>query len=86
MHSLVRGVFLLTACVFVAACANATPPSRMGQYLKSDQQASAPESLLKTEQRPLKAGLVLVLDQPDQTAAAVLPLSLIHISEPTRPY
>ncbi|OQW63264.1 MAG: hypothetical protein BVN29_16225, partial [Nitrospira sp. ST-bin5] len=72
MHNLVRGVSLLTVCVLVVACASAVPPSRIGQYLKFDQ-PSVPESLLKTEQRPLKAGLVLVPDEPDQTAAAVLP-------------
>ncbi len=72
MHNLVRGVSFLTVCVLVVACASAVPPSRIGQYLKFDQ-PSAPESLLKTEPRPIKAGLVLVPDEADQTAAAVLP-------------
>jgi len=72
MHNLVRGASLLTVCAIAVACANAVPPSRIDQYLTLDQPA-APESLLKAEQRPLKAGLVLVPDQVDQTAPAVLP-------------
>lgn len=81
MHNLVRGASLLTVCALVVACASAVPPSRMGQYLKFDQ-PSAPEALLKTEQRPLTAGLVLVRDQPDQTAEAVLPEeALVRLGE-----
>ena len=72
MHSLVRGVVLLIVLPLVAACASAVPPSRIGQYL-SLSQPSAAESLLKSEQHPIKAGLVLVPDQVDPTAAPVLP-------------
>ncbi len=72
MHNLVRGVFLLTIGMFAVACASAVPPNRLHQYLDVGQ-SSAPESRLKMEPRPLKAGLVLVSDQPDQPAAAVLP-------------
>ncbi|SPP65812.1 hypothetical protein [Nitrospira lenta] len=81
MHNLVRGASLLTVYVLVVACASAVPPSRMGQYLKLDQ-PSAPEALLKTEPRPLTAGLVLVRDQPDQTTEAVLPEeALVRLGE-----
>ncbi|NOS78291.1 MAG: hypothetical protein HOP35_10125 [Nitrospira sp.] len=81
MHNLVRGAFLMTVCAIVVACANAVPPSRINQYLTFDQPA-APESLLKAEQRPLKAGLVLVPDQADQTAPAVLPEeALVRLGE-----
>ena len=81
MHNLVRGASLLTVWALVGACASAIPPSRIDQYLTFNQSA-APDSLLKTEQRPVRAGLVLVPDQPDQTAAAVLPEeALVRLGE-----
>lgn len=72
MHNLVRSASLLTVCSFLAACASEVPPSRIGQYLALDQ-LSAPALLLKSEPRPIKAGLVLVSDQVDPTAAPALP-------------
>jgi len=72
MHNLVRGVVLLAVCAVVVACVNTVPPSRIGQYLNFDR-SSSQEALLKAAPRPLKVGLVLVPDQPDHTAEALLP-------------
>jgi hypothetical protein len=45
--------FLLVA-VLLAACASATPPSRLGDYVSSDHRAND-EAFSRIEQRPLKA-------------------------------
>ena len=63
--------FLLVA-VLLAACASATPPSRLGDYVSSDHRAND-EAFSRIEQRPLKAGLVLVSDTAEPGAAPNLP-------------
>lgn len=72
MHDLVRGASFLMTLALVTACTSAVPPSRIDQYLNVELPSTS-ESLLKAEPRPFKAGLVLVSDQADQTAAAPLP-------------
>ena len=62
----------LLSVLLVAACAAAVPPSRLGDYVSSEHQASE-ESLSHIEQRPLKAGLVLVSDQAEAAATPNLP-------------
>jgi hypothetical protein len=63
--------FLLVA-VLLAACASATPPSRLGDYVSSDHRAND-EAFSRIEQRPLKAGLLLVSDTAEPGAGPNLP-------------
>ena len=72
--------FLLVV-VLLAACASATPPSRLGDYLSSDHRAND-EAFSRIEQRPLKAGLLLVSDTAEPGAAPNLPdEALVRLSE-----
>jgi hypothetical protein len=71
---------LLAAVVFTA-CASNVPPSRLGDYVSSERRIDD-ESLAKIEQRPLKAGLVIVSDTADAGAAPNLPdEALLRLSE-----
>lgn len=72
MRNLVRGAVLLSVAVLVAACATAVPPNRMGDYL-SEEKTGQSESLLGSNQRPLKVGLVIVSDTADPGTAPPLP-------------
>jgi hypothetical protein len=63
--------FLLVA-VLLVACASATPPSRLGDYVSSDHRAND-EAFSRIEQRPLKAGLLLVSDTAEPGAGPNLP-------------
>jgi len=56
----------------LAACASATPPSRLGDYVSSDHRAND-EAFSRIEQRPLKAGLLLVSDTAEPGAGPNLP-------------
>ena len=72
--------FLLVA-VLLAACASATPPSRLGEYVSSDHRAND-EAFSRIEQRPLKAGLLLVSDTAESGASPNLPdEALVRLSE-----
>jgi hypothetical protein len=70
MPQLAQAFALLLASVLFWACASSTPPSRIVDYIPVDE--SAGESLL-TEQRPLKAGLVMISDTSAPEAAPNLP-------------
>jgi hypothetical protein len=72
------GVF---SAVLLSACASAVPPSRLGDYLSSEHRAGD-ETLTQIEQRPLKAGLVLVSDTAEPEAAPNLPdEALVRLGE-----
>jgi hypothetical protein len=62
---------LLCTVLFIA-CASAVPPSRLGDYVSSEHRAGE-DALTQIEQRPLKAGLVLVSDTAEAGAAPNLP-------------
>jgi hypothetical protein len=66
--SFVLGAAMLVAC----ASASAVPPSRISDYLSSEHRASD-DALMKLDQRPIEAGLVLVSDTADPGAAPNLP-------------
>jgi hypothetical protein len=70
MQQVVKGASLLVASVFFWACASSVPPSRIVDYVPADQPA---EDLLTVDQRPLKAGLVLISDTSAPDAAPNLP-------------
>ena len=81
MRRILEVSHLLLAAVLVAACASATPPSRLGDYVSSDQRASD-EAFSQIEQRPLKAGLLLVSDIAEPAAAPNLPdEALVRLGE-----
>ena len=68
MRGIVRISSGLLSAVLLTACASAVPPSRLGDYVSSEHRAGE-ESLTQIEQRPLKAGLVLVSDTAEAGAA-----------------
>jgi hypothetical protein len=72
MHRIfiVSSVFL--GAVVLTACASAVPPTRIGDYVSAEHQADE-AALVKLEQRPLQAGLVLVSDTTDPGSAPNLP-------------
>lgn len=72
MLDLVRGLASLSAALLFWACASTIPPSRMVDYVPVGQD-SKEESLLKVDQTPLQAGLVLVSDTAAPEAAPNLP-------------
>jgi hypothetical protein len=72
MRGIVRVISGLLGAVLVTACASAVPPSRLGDYVSAERQVSE-EALTQIEQRPLKAGLVLVSDTAEAGAAPNLP-------------
>jgi hypothetical protein len=72
---------LLGAAVLFTACASAVPPSRLGDYVSSEGHARE-DALTQIEQRPLKAGLVLVSDTAEHDAAPNLPdEALVRLGE-----
>src|SRR6476620_8073615 len=71
MHGTVKISFgLLGAVLFLTSCA--VPPSRLSDYVSPDRRAGE-DALTQIEQRPLKAGLVLVSDTAAPDAAPNLP-------------
>ncbi len=72
MRGIVRVISGLLGAVLVTACAARVPPSRLGDYVSAERQVSE-EALTQIEQRPLRAGLVLVSDTAEAGAAPNLP-------------
>lgn len=72
MRYVARGFCLLSTSLLFWACASSIPPSRMVDYVPVDQDSKA-ESLLKVDQKPLQAGLVLVSDTSAPEAAPNMP-------------
>ncbi|HET8720643.1 MAG TPA: hypothetical protein VFM24_01365 [Nitrospira sp.] len=71
----------LLAAVLLTSCASAVPPSRLGDYISSEHRAGE-NALTQIEQRPLKAGLVLVSDTAEAGAAPNLPdEALVRLGE-----
>ncbi|HTL62722.1 MAG TPA: hypothetical protein VL261_13850 [Nitrospira sp.] len=72
MRGMVKVISGLFTAVLLSSCALAVPPSRLGDYVSSEHR-TGDESLTQIEQRPLKAGLVLVSDTAEADAAPNLP-------------
>lgn len=72
MRQVLSGVSWVVAAMLLGACASSSvPPSRIADYVPVDQ--SSNESLLTVDQRPLRAGLVLISDTAAPDAAPNLP-------------
>lgn len=81
MRGIVGIISGLLGAVLISACASAVPPSRLGDYVSAERQVSE-EALTQIEQRPLKAGLVLVSDTAEAGAAPNLPdEALVRLGE-----
>lgn len=72
MSHVVRGLLLFCLSLLPWGCASSVPPSRLVDYVPLDQ-SSSPDALLKAEQKPLRAGLVLVSDTAAPDAGPNLP-------------
>jgi hypothetical protein len=84
MRKIVRWSSVLLSAVLLTACASAVPPNRLGDYVASDRKADT-EAFSQIEQRPLKAGLVLVSDTAEPDAGPNLPdEALVRLGETLR--
>jgi len=72
MRHLLNQFSLMLSAVVLVSCASAIPPARIGDYVSSEHKAGD-EALTKIDQRPLKAGLVVVSDTAAPGAASNLP-------------
>ncbi|HXX75437.1 MAG TPA: hypothetical protein VEI50_09935 [Nitrospiraceae bacterium] len=72
MRDFTKGIGVLLGLIVLMGCATAFPPNRLDSYL-SPETKTASEDLTQIEQRPLKAGLVLVSDTSAPGAAPNLP-------------
>ncbi len=82
MRGIVRWSGVLVYAVLLTACASAVPPSRLGDYVAFDRKGDETEALSQIDQRPLKAGLVLVSDTSEPGAAPNLPdEALVRLGE-----
>ena len=72
MRGVIKCSSLILTAVLLVSCASALPPTRIGDYVSFEQRTDQ-EALLKSKQRPLQAGLVLVSDTSDPGAAPNLP-------------
>jgi hypothetical protein len=71
MRDVTKRISVLLGVIVLVGCA-AVPPNRLDSYLSPEMKTAA-EDLTKIDQRPLKAGLVLVSDTSDPGAAPNLP-------------
>jgi hypothetical protein len=71
MRDVTKRISVLLGVIVLVGCA-AVPPNRLDSYLSPETKTAA-EDLTKIDQRPLKAGLVLVSDTSDPGAAPNLP-------------
>lgn len=72
MRRAVCQLCLILSAIFLASCASAIPPSRIGDYLSSGRQADG-DTFMRFDQRPLQVGLVVVSDTAVPGAAPNLP-------------
>lgn len=72
MRYLLNQLSLILSAAFLASCASAIPPARIGVYVSSEHQAGG-DAFTMIDQRPLRAGLVVVSDTADPGAAPNLP-------------
>ncbi len=74
MRQLLKLLNLVLCTAFVTACASASavPPTRIGDYISAEHQGGD-DALVKIDERPLQAGLILVSDTSEPGAAPNLP-------------
>lgn len=63
---------LILSGVLLVSCANAVPPTRIGDYVASKYQVDS-DALVRISQRPLQTGLVVVSDTAETNATPNLP-------------
>ena len=72
MGHLLNQLSLMLSAVFLVSCASTIPPVRIGAYVSSEHQ-TGDDAFTWINQRPLQAGLVVVSDTADLSAAPNLP-------------
>lgn len=81
MHHRLNQFSLMLCAVFLVSCASNIPPARIGDYISSWRQVDG-EAFAKIDQRPIQAGLVMVPDSAEPSAAPNLPEeALIRLGE-----
>lgn len=68
-----KPVGLLVGVAALAACASATPPSRLVDYVGQQALSASASASTLPEQRPIRAGLVVISDTTAPDAAPALP-------------
>ncbi|HET8579597.1 MAG TPA: hypothetical protein VFL31_01235, partial [Nitrospiraceae bacterium] len=68
-----KPVGLLVGVAALAACASATPPSRLADYVGQQALNGPASASTLPEQRPIRAGLVVISDTTAPDAAPPLP-------------
>ena len=72
MRQVLNQFILILSVAFLASCASAVPPARIGDYVSSGRQVDG-DAFTRIDQRPLQAGLVVVSDTAEPGAAPNLP-------------
>ena len=72
MRHWLKHISLVLSALFVVSCAFAIPPARIGDYVSSERRAGD-EALARIDQRPLRAGLIVLSDTAAPGAAPNLP-------------
>jgi len=72
MRHLLNQFSLMLSAVLLVSCASTIPPTRIGEYISSAYKAGD-DAFTRIDQRPLRAGLVVVSDTAEQGAAPNLP-------------
>ena len=72
MRHLLNQFSLMLSAVLLVSCVSTIPPTRIGEYVSSAYQAGD-DAFTRIDQRPLRAGLVVVSDTAEQGAAPNLP-------------
>jgi hypothetical protein len=72
MRKIPKFTTLVLVVATLTACASAVPPTRIGDYISPELKPDE-SGLVRIEPRPLEAGLVLVSDTADPSAAPNLP-------------
>jgi hypothetical protein len=72
MRQVLNQFILILNVAFLASCASAVPPARIGDYVSSVRQVGG-NAFTRIDQRPLQAGLVVVSDTAEPGAAPNLP-------------
>ncbi len=68
MRDLLNQFSLMLSAVLLVSCVSTIPPTRIGEYVSSEHQAGG-DAFTRIDQRPLRAGLVVVSDTAEQDAA-----------------
>ena len=80
MHQVFNQFILMLCVMFMVSCASTVPPARIGEYVSSHRQPGG-DAFAWINQRPLRAGLVVVSDMAGTHAPPLPEEALVRLSE-----